>query len=198
MATRGKILSVFLFSIVFASVGIMAQESKNNEYPIKISIELPDTIYVEPGNVPIILKIENTTSKVLSISNPKYWGYIYTCCLEMKMRGRTGFTDVIRWGIDAYDVIEIKEYETLRIKLGTLDELLRLSYPFVISLGIPIGKYDIYFEYYYESKKKPIFKRNMYKKRYKQLTSAKFVTSDVVTLYVCEKDNFPDLLRHIR
>jgi len=189
MATRCKILiSVFIISIVFTSVGIMAQESKNNEYPIKISIELPDTIYLGQGNalivkIPIVLKIENTTSKVLSISNPKGYGHIYTSLKKREMRGRMG--ELI---ITSINVIKIKEYETIRVELGSLD-----SYP----LESQLGKHEIYLKYYYEPKK-------VFKQRNKQLVKSvteKFIISDVFTFYILEKrekDNFPDLLRHIR
>ena len=170
-----------MLSLFFDS---LAQKSNNNEHPIKISIELPDTIYVGQRNILIILKIENTTSEVLSIRNPKEWG---TYFISLKQKELRKINSII---VDY--VITIKEHETLRINLGTLDG----SY----SLDIhSLGKHEIYFKYYYEPEKKS--KMISFMKRFKKKDGPKFVTTEVFTFYIRQKrenDDFPDLLRHIR
>ena len=135
------------------------------------------------------MKIENTTSKALLISHPATWGHIYTSLKQRELKGKTSEIQ-----IRIANAIKIKEYETLKIKVGALNDSYYLpgsSY----SLGShQLGKNNIYVKYYYEPKK-IVRKRKML-----LVTSVteKFVISDVFTFYVCEKDYSPNLLRHIR
>jgi len=80
-----KTAFICILSLFFGS---LAQKSNINEHPIKISLELPDTIYVGQWNIPIILKIENTTSEALSIRNPNAWGHIYTSLKRKEIGGK--------------------------------------------------------------------------------------------------------------
>ena len=176
-------MKTFLICILSSFFASSIQENKNNEHPIKISVELPDTIYVSQRDIPIILKIENTTSEILSINNPKHWGHVYTSLKRKEMSGKAN-------PIILDYAIKIKEHEILTIRLGTLDSsFLPDSYS--------LGKHDIYFKYYYEPTKKMSFMNKLFNKK----TVPKFVTSNVFTFYIREKrdiDDFPDLLRHIR
>jgi len=185
-----KTAFICILSLFFGS---LAQKSNINEHPIKISLELPDTIYVGQWNIPIILKIENTTSEILSIRNPKDWGSV-KLRIKKGEKADTSTSNREIWIGKFYNAIQVKEYEVLEFKHDfTLDQFLRFW-------GWQTGKYEIFFEYYYEPQKKD--KKKIYRKYiYKQYIGAKFVTSNIFTFYVCEKrekDDFPDLLRHIR
>jgi len=118
-------------------------ENRNNEHPIKVSIELPDTIYVNQRDIPIILKVENTTSEELSIRNPARWGNAYPIIRKgvknmvgIKVQARAAFKDII----------QIKANETLKIKFShSLDAILGVDER-QDGLGfLPSGEYDIYF-----------------------------------------------------
>jgi len=143
------------------------------EYRIRISIELPDTIYEGHQDIPIILKIENTTSEVLSIRNPALWGNAYPF---IKQREMDISMKKVNPGVVFYDVIQIKGHEILEIKFNhTLDNMFNLGF-------YPLGKYDIYFIYYYEPKKQP--EKKIFRKKNNPFIEEKYIISDVFTFYI--------------
>ena len=167
--------TIFVLLLLFG--GYTLQKSNNYEHPIKVSIELPDTVYyVGQRNIPIILKIENTTSKVLLIRHPNEYGYIFTTLKRKEIRGKG--TPLIM----VSSPIKIKEYETLKISISTtLDNSYSLD-------SHSIGKHDIYIKYYYELKKKKIFRKN------KGVVDDGFVTSNVFTFYLLDKEQYFSVL----
>jgi hypothetical protein len=155
------------------------QESKNNEHSIKVSIELPDTIYVGQRDIPIILKIENTTSEVLSIRNPARWENAYP---HIKQGDKVISTIKVSFDLDVCkDIIQIQGNETLRIQFeSTLDKIFSLEF-------YPSGKYEIYFSFNYEpidEKKyqKMTFLQMIFTKK-KKFIEEKSIISDIFTLY---------------
>lgn len=136
-----KTIIIYFFTIFF---GFIMQVNQNNNLPLKVSIELPDTIYTGQRDIPIILKVENTSSEVLSIRNPAHWGNAHPF---IKQEGKN--MSIIKVKINPKifnDIIHINGNEFLRIKFDyTLDKLFNLEYH-------PSGKYDIFFELYPDEK----------------------------------------------
>jgi hypothetical protein len=131
-------MKLFFIYILTLPFGNLMQENKNNELPVRVSIELPDTICAGQQNIPIILVVENTTSEVLSIRNPAHWGNAYPC-IKQGDKEITAIKVKINPAVFK-DIIQIKEYETLRIKFDfTLDKIFSLEF-------YPSGQYSIYFE----------------------------------------------------
>ena len=153
------ILSLFLGS---------QMQVNNNEPPIKVSVELPDTIHGGQRDIPIILKVENTTSEEVSVRNPAHWGNAYP---RIKQDGKDMPMIKVRINPEVfYEVIQIKGFETLNVKFDyTLDKLFNFGFH-------PSGKYDIYFEFCYETR--PKLKRN------KPFSEGKCVKSNVFTFCV--------------
>ena len=166
---------IFLFSLFF---GYLPQESNNNKHPIKVSIELPDTInYVgQRRNIPIILKFENTTSESLIIRN--LTAHIKQGEKQImdlpKMEGKAGSLELF---------ISIKGHEIYRTKyFYTLGQLFNFE-------RHPSENYDIYFYYSYKSMKKAFIKRIFSKKS--PFIEEKCTISDVFTFYYVHKQDLP-------
>ena len=106
--------------------------------PIKFSIELPDTIYKDQHDIPIILKIENTSPLLITIKNPKYWGNVFPHLTHehkdiplIKVRMNLRLLE---------ETIVIRGNDILKIPfVFTLDEMASIDF-------LPSGKYDLYFE----------------------------------------------------
>ena len=172
--------TIFVLLLLFG--GYTLQESNNNEHPIKVSIELPDTIYKGQEDIPIILKVENTTSEVLSIRNPARWGNAYPF---IRQEGMNISMKKVNPGMSFYDVIQINGNETLRIKYShTFDKIFSLGF-------YPSGKYEIYFEYYYKPKEKS---KKMKFRKNKGVVDDGFVTSNVFTFYLLDKEQYFSVL----
>ena len=131
---------------------------------VKLDIELPDTIYKEQQNIPIVLKIENTRPETLSLRNPAYMGNAYPYieqekkeipapvywwnAYKKKLKGIKLMIETIKTNNPpscvVYDTIHIKGYETLRINYEfTLDKLFNFK-------DYPSGRYNISFKFFYE------------------------------------------------
>ena len=177
--------TIFVLLLLFG--GYTLQKSNNNEHPIKVSIELPDTVYyVGQRNIPIMLKIENTTSETLSIRNPKDFGSV-RLLIKGREKANTSISNREIWIGKFYNAIQIKEYEVLEFKHDfTLDKFLGFW-------GWQTGKFEIFFEYYYEPPKK--VKKKTYRKNiYKQYIGARFVTSNIFTFYLLDKEQYFSVL----
>ena len=124
-----------LFFLIL-SFGNLMQEHKNNEQPIKVSVELPDTICVGQRDILITLIVENITSDILSIRSTAHWGNAFP---RIKQGEKEIATIKVKINPVVFkNIIQIKGNETIRIKFDyTLDKLFNLEY-------YPSGKYDIY------------------------------------------------------
>ena len=126
-------MKVFLFFLL-----LFPNFSLQGNTPIKFSIELPDTIYKDQHDIPIILKIENTSPLLITIKNPKYWGNVFPHLTH-----------------EHKDIPLIKVRMNLRLLEETIvirgNDILKI--PFVFTLDkiasidfLPSGKYELYFE----------------------------------------------------
>jgi len=117
---------------------------------IKFDVELPDTIYREQQDIPIILRLENIRPEVLSINNPARWWNAYPQIKQGRKK-----VSIIKMNNspanEIYETIHIRGNETLRIKYDrTLDELFNFK-------DYPSGKYNISFKFFYERKYNEVF-----------------------------------------
>ena len=148
------------------------EEDKIYEHPIKLTIEIPDTICKGEKDILIFLKIENLTSEELTITNPSRWGNIYPI---IKEKGKIIPIIKVNPFEPFKDIIKIKENEILRIKFDyTLDKLFNIDH-------YPSGKYELYFEYFYEPR---IEKGFVNKGKKRQNVEDKCIISDVFTFFV--------------
>ena len=131
-------MKLFLFYILTLSFGNLMQENKKDELPIKVGIELPDTICVGQQDIPIILVVENTTSEVLSIRNPAHWGNAFP---RIKQGDKEIATIKVKINPAVFkNIIQINGNETVKIKFEyTLDKIFSLE-------SYSTGQYNIYFE----------------------------------------------------
>ena len=82
---------------------------------VKFNVELPDTIYREQENIPIILRLENIRSETLSINNPAHWWNTYPQIKQGKKKVSLRKANYLPAN-EVYDTIHIYGNETLRIK----------------------------------------------------------------------------------
>jgi hypothetical protein len=137
-------MKILFFGIITLFLGKPMQENNNSQPPLKVSIELPDTIYAGYQAIPIILKVENMTSEVLSIRNPAHWGNAFP---RIKWGKKEIAIIKVKINPNVFkDIIQINGNEILRIKFDyALDKIFSLEL-------YPSGKYDIYFIYSYDEK----------------------------------------------
>lgn len=130
-------MKAILYILILFSSYLM-QEDINNKQPIKFSLELPDTIYKGQQCIPIILKIENTTSDLISIRNPVHWGNVYPYLNQGEKN-----VPLIKIKVNPShlnETVEIRGNETLKVSFDyTLDKMVQLD-------SIPSGKYEMYFQ----------------------------------------------------
>lgn len=131
-----KTIIIYVFTLFFGF--IMHTNINIKAQSIKFSIELPDTIYRGQQNIPILLKVENTTSELITIKNPAHWGNAYPCIKQ-------GQRDIplIKVKINPKhlnDTIQIKGKEVFEINFDfNLDKLTNFDF-------LPSGKYEIQFQ----------------------------------------------------
>lgn len=131
-------MKTILICILTLFSSYLMQENINNKQSIKFSIELPDTIYKGQKNIPILLKVENITSEVITINNPAHWGNIYPCIKQ-------GQRDIplIKIKINPQhlnDTIQVKGKEIFEVNFDyTLDKMTNFD-------SLPYGKYEIQFQ----------------------------------------------------
>lgn len=135
--------AAFCLLIVFSAFGIMV-ENQSSEQPLKLRIEVPDTIYSGQYDIPITMVVENKTSEKIWIRNPAHWGnsFFYISdgerdCISIK----------VKINPDVYkDFIQIEGKETKRIKFDyTLDKMFD-------SENFPSGEYSIYVSFHFNKK----------------------------------------------
>jgi len=179
-------MKTFFFSLILF-FGITMSENNPTQPPIKLTVELPDTVRVGERSIPIILKVKNLSSKALLIRNPIYWGNAF----PIVKRG----TDVVAHDVrinpalnNLHSLVEIKKNEMLKfVFTHPLDRIYDLN-------SLSPGEYNIHFVFYYEPKKRPkrtTFLRAMFRRKPSYFKEEKFVRSNVFTFYV-QSGLFPE------
>lgn len=115
--------------------------------PIAASLLMPDTLYKDSIEVSIFLKIENNTSKTLTIRDPNNFGCVF---LRLMENGKKVEPKRLLSIFDTYERTQISPHETRTTDIlngQKLDEL--------FNLGInPSGEYTISAVYLYGIKEK--------------------------------------------
>lgn len=115
---------------------LLEQKNRNNLL-ISFDVELPDTVYRDQHNIPIILKVENLAPEPIVIRDPRYWGN----CLPYILYGKKDVV-IIKVKVNP-DVFK----KTVRIEgQGTFSTSFSFSLDEIMDLeNAPFGQYEVYF-----------------------------------------------------
>jgi len=150
---------------------------------VKFNLELPDTIYKEQQNVPIIFRLENTRAEVFSFDNMVHWWNTF----PRIRRGNKIFL------IEKPNNYHPREFQDTTIHIQK-NEIVRIKYDYTLDEVFDFkkyksGKYYISFMFFYEHKYNKELDDNTpskqwFTKDYLDHIRAKYIESDRFTFYL--------------